>query len=198
VSTPTPPDAENPFVTRRVRPGAIPYFFPPHVDAAALVDQWRAAGRRGAIVGPHGSGKSTLLAALRGALAQSGHTTHLVELHDDQHRLPREPLATAAAGDVLLIDGFEQLGLLSRWRLGLLCRRRRLGLLITAHRETGIPTLLRTSIDASLARRVVDHLLGPEPERITDSDLAQSLRRHRGDLREVLFEMYDLYESRKP
>lgn len=194
---PPPRDAENPFVTRRVRPGVIPYFFPPQVDASAVVEQWRAAGCRGAIVGAHGSGKSTLLAALRETLARKGHTVHLIELHDGQRRLPKAPLAAAAAGDAVFVDGYEQLGLLSRWRLSCLCRRRRLGLLLTSHRRTRLPTLYRTSIDPPLARRVVDHLLGADRALITDADLAESLRRHGDDLREVLFEMYDRYEARR-
>lgn len=186
----------NPFVTRRVRPGAIPFFFPPPLDAAALLDRWQAAGRRGAIVGPHGSGKSTLLAALRAELTHRGCRTFVLELHDGQRRLPIAQLAAVAPGDVVLVDGYEQLGLLGRWRLARLCRQRKLGLLTTTHRPTRLPTLYCTSIDLPTARRVVDHLLGSHRELISDADLRRSLERQRGDLREVLFELYDLYAAR--
>ena len=54
----------NPFATRHVRPGAIPFHFPAETSAAQLVARLRELNWRGAIVGPHGSGKSTLLVAL--------------------------------------------------------------------------------------------------------------------------------------
>jgi len=193
VNTEPSAEASNPFVTRRVRPGAIPFFFPPQFDAAVLLDRWQAAGRRGALVGPHGSGKSTLLAALRAELTRRGQTTVLVELHDGQRRLPREQLAAVATDNVVLVDGYEQLGLLGRWHLARLCRRHNLGLLITTHRPTGLPTLYRTAVELPTARRVVDHLLGDQHAMVTDAQLRAALARHRDDLREVLFELYDHY-----
>jgi hypothetical protein len=193
VNAELPAETENPFVTRRVRPGAFPFFFPPQLDAAALLARWQAAGRRGALVGPHGSGKSTLLATLRAELTRRGQTTVLVELHDGQRRLPVEQLAAVAPGDVVLLDGYEQLGLLGRWRLTRLCRRHKLGLLITMHRPARLPTLYHTAIDLLTARRVVDHLLGDQHTLVTDAQLRAALARHHDDLREVLFELYDLY-----
>ena len=65
---PALPTSDNPFSTRRISPGAIPYVLPPGENAYALVDRLRQAGWWGEIVGPHGSGKSTLLATLADAL----------------------------------------------------------------------------------------------------------------------------------
>ena len=78
----------NPFATRHVRPGAIPYCFPAGVDARQLVERLAAAGWRGQIVGPHGSGKSTLLATLLRTIEQGGRRPLLIALHDGQRRLP--------------------------------------------------------------------------------------------------------------
>ncbi len=69
VNTISPLDAsDNPFCTRWVRPGAIPFLFPPGENAEELADRLRQAGWWGEITGPHGSGKSALLAALTAAI----------------------------------------------------------------------------------------------------------------------------------
>jgi energy-coupling factor transporter ATP-binding protein EcfA2 len=186
----------NPFSSRCVRPGAIPFLFPDGLDAESLVRRLQAAGDRGAIVGPHGSGKSTLLVALRETLRQSGRNALLIELHDGQRGLPAEALHSAGPGDILLVDGYEQLSHWNRWRLGRACRRQNLGLLVTSHQTTGLPTLFETSVDQALACRVVAHLQAAAGQVINDVEVAQSLARHHNDLRETLFDLYDLYESR--
>lgn len=191
-------DSSNPFSTRHVRPGAIPFFFPPGESPERLLARLAALGGRAQIVGPHGSGKSTLLAALAEGLRRCGRRALLIELHDGQRRLPPAALGAAEPGDLVMVDGYEQLSLWSRWRLRRHSRRRALELLVTAHRPIGLPTLWETSVDAPRARRVVDHLLGPGRSPITDQDLAAALARHPGDLREVLFDLYDLLEAREP
>jgi hypothetical protein len=79
---------ENPFCTRRIRPGALPFLFSPGIDLETLLVRLQTNGNRGEIVGPHGSGKSTLLAAMIPALQAAGWQTQLIELHDGQRRLP--------------------------------------------------------------------------------------------------------------
>lgn len=193
-----PLDAGNPFSSRCVRPGAIPFLFPDALDAEILLGRFHAAAQRGEIVGPHGSGKSTLLATLAHALRQAGRNAVLVELHDGQRRLPADLPSAVARDGVVLVDGYEQLGLWSRWRLKRICRWRGLGLIVTSHRPTGLPSLYRTSVNGALACRVVNHLLDQNHPAIAQADVIRSLERNRGDLREVLFDLYDLYESRNP
>ena len=72
----------NPFSTRFVRPGAVPYLFAPGQSADGLVRRLAGFGWRGQIIGPHGSGKSTLLAALAEPLARAGRRSWTVCLHD--------------------------------------------------------------------------------------------------------------------
>lgn len=56
---------DNPFSSRYIRPGAIPYYPCDGRTPAALADQFlQQASPMAAIVGPHGSGKSTLLHAM--------------------------------------------------------------------------------------------------------------------------------------
>jgi len=195
---PRPEGEANPFATRRVRPGALPYLFPAGEGVAGVVQRLRANGWWGQVVGPHGSGKSTLLAALLAELCRAGRVPLLAALHDGQRRLP--PGAGAALGAlrpgaaIAVIDGYEQLSRWSRFWLKHACRRRGCGLLVTAHRPAGLPELLRTGVTPETAWRVVDHLLPGPKGSITAAGVAARLVDRAGNLREVLFELYDLYE----
>ncbi|HVW38283.1 MAG TPA: hypothetical protein VHB99_13300 [Pirellulales bacterium] len=188
----------NPFSTRFVRPGALPYFFRNGECADQLAAKFAAQGWRGQIIGPHGSGKSTLLAALAPAIDRSGRKTIHFALHDGERRLPigKEQSRMLSAGDVLVIDGFEQLSAWNRWQIRRLCRRRGCGLLVTAHADAGLPDLFRTETDRALARRLVERL-APGDESIAAGDIDRAFSARGGDLRETLFELYDLYEQRR-
>ena len=95
-----------------------------------------------------------------------------------------------------MIDGYEQLGWWSRWRLRRWCRRRGLGLLVTAHQDMGLPDLHRTTVTADLAAAVVAGLLRDEQRRrLGEVDLGAELQRQAGNLREVLRALYDRYEA---
>lgn len=190
---------ENPFSTRHTRPGAIPFFFPPGQSAGQLVESLRSNQWRGEIVGPHGSGKSTLLCALIPDLRNAGRNTLLIELHDGQRRLPVDLRRTDGLTEntVVIVDGYEQLSLWSRVRLKRFCRRRGLGLVVTSHKSAGMPLLFHTAPRVTLAEDVVRFLLRGQPGLVDSGDLAQRFDRHRGDLRELLFELYDLFEQRR-
>ncbi len=190
---------ENPFSTRHTRPGAIPFFFSPGQNAEQLVELLRSEDWRGEIVGPHGSGKSSLLCALLPALQNAGRSTLLIELHDGQRRLPVDlrRVDGMTENTVVIVDGYEQLSFWSRLQLKGFCRRRRLGLVVTSHRPAGLPLLLRTSASLTLAEEIVQFLLRGQQRLVDASDLAQRFDRHRGDLRELLFDLYDLYEQQR-
>jgi hypothetical protein len=190
---------ENPFCTRRVRPGAIPFLFPPDRDAETLVRRLQENGWWGEIVGGHGTGKSALLATLIPAIERTGRQAVLVELHDGQRRLPldfrrdirlRPPL-------VLTVDGYEQLSRWSRFMLKRHCRRRGWGLLVTAHASVALPGLYRATATPDLAERIVARLIDGRSPPITGQEVKECFARHNGNLREVLFDLYDLYEKRR-
>ncbi len=107
-------------------------------------------------------------------------------------RLPgfsREPLRIRG---LLVIDGFEQLGFLTRLRL----KRRGGGLLVSSHRSVGLPTLFRTDVTAGSATAVIARLVPPGGEWVLDGyDLSPRLAALRGSLRAVLFELYDRWEA---
>jgi hypothetical protein len=197
---PGPESAANPFSTRCVRPGAVDYRFPAGHGADQLLARLEQNGWQGQIVGPHGSGKSALVATLREALEKRGRAALLVELHDAQRRLPlsRRRLRELAAGTVVIVDGYEQLGWWSRSGLRRFCRRKGLGLVVTSHRSVAFPDLFRTTTSLSLAREIVDQLAGQDPSPFTGAELEERFLQHGGNLREVLFDLYDLYERRRP
>lgn len=189
----------NPFATRFTRPGQMPFFFPPEQDGSALVERLRGQGWWGQIVGPHGSGKSTLLATLVPLLQAAGRNVLRVELHDGQRRLPAEILRRSrfTCDTQLLIDGYEQL---SRWQRLSVQRRCRLagcGLLVTSHVSVGLAKLFCTRSDLATARELVSFLLSRQPALISPADIERSFHAHRGNLREMLFDLYDLFERRR-
>jgi energy-coupling factor transporter ATP-binding protein EcfA2 len=194
---------DNPFITQRTRPGALEFLFlSDQTDVASLdelVTRWHAQQRRGAIVGPHGSGKSTLLASLLKHLSQTGTQILHVELHDGQRHLPqaaREQLRHADRDLLLAIDGYEQLSLWQRLRWGLWALRTGVGLIVTSHRGTWLPTLCRVRPALATAQAVVAALQTDRTPAITSQDVAEVFTQQRGDLRETLFALYDLYETR--
>ena len=98
---------------------------------------------------------------------------------------------------MLIIDGYEQLSHWQRFRVRRFCRRRGLGLLVTAHTAVGLPELWQTASDLELARQIVEQLQREYPSRVTSEDVAERFARREGDMREMLFDLYDLYEQRR-
>jgi hypothetical protein len=191
--------ATNPFSTCRVRPGAIPFFFQPGDSAARLIDRLAANGWWGEIVGPHGSGKSTLLATLIGELERAGRRTIVHQLHDRKRRLPLGWQATLrpASTAVLVIDGFEKFGHWRRSWIKWCCRQAGSGLVVTTHKTVGLPNLFQTCVTRELARRVVEHLLNGKPHLVLAEEADARLGSFQFDLREVLFDLFDLHERRQ-
>ncbi len=197
-----PPPIVNPFSTRFVRPGALEFLFPGESNAATLLDRLQNRGWRGAVVGPHGSGKSTLLATLRPLLVSAGRELVEIAMHDRERRLP-EPFRDChgwSSSTLVVVDGYEQLSSLSRWRLSQGVRRRRCGLLVTSHRPTPLPELFRTGDDRNASGhtmlKIVDRLQTTGPNLITVADVRTAVAANGDNLREGLFHLYDAFELR--
>lgn len=190
---------ENPFDARYVRPGAIRFLWPTGQSPETLLARLEQNGWQGQIVGPHGSGKSALVAWLIEEIQRAGRRAVLVELHDGQRHLPvsLRGIGGSCAGAVLIVDGYEQLSCWSRFLLRRHCRRRKLGLVVTAHASAGFPDLLRTAAGLDLAVRVVRELLGDRSLGVTDDEIGRLFERRQGNLRELLFDLYDLYERQR-
>jgi hypothetical protein len=185
---------DNPFDASRLRPGAIPFRFRAGESVERLVERFRSLASPAEIIGSHGSGKSSLVATLSAALRRHGDAVLLIELHDGQRSLPRGwHRQVTAKPNVVIVDGYEQLSRIGRLGLAWRCRQRRWGLIVTAHRSVGFPCLYRTEVTAEHARDVIEQF-GGEP-RLSARELADLLKRHGNNLREVLFELYDRYEA---
>jgi len=197
---PEPVARSNPFSTRFIRPGALDYLFSVKDSANDRVESLvaRLGGNqwRGQIIGPHGSGKSTLLAALEPALGDAGCVCWTARLQDGEHAMPAGWTRAVAASlaNQVVVDGFEQLNAWNRWRVRLCCRRRGWGLLVTAHRDVGLPKLLETASDLETAQAIVEQLLAAETTTIAPEVVAEHYRAAGNNIRETLFRLYDVWE----
>lgn len=162
-----------------------------------LLERLAALEWRAAIVGPHGHGKTTLLEDLKAHLEARGFRVRSVLLHIGDRRLGRERkerlFRDLGPRDILCVDGAEQLGrwswLALRWR-----SRAAGGLLITSHRPGLLPTLLDCETTPELLEGIVRDLLGDDPGPRPDAETL--LARHGGNVREALWELYDLWGRR--
>jgi hypothetical protein len=166
--------------------------------AASLLPRLEALRYRAAIVGPHGSGKTTLLEDLEGVLARFGFRITHVRLGTDDPRLPREwrkwrsPARRLDARDIVCLDGAEQLRAIAwlrfRWRA-----RRAGGLIVTTHRHGRLATLIECTTSVGLLHRIIERLA---PGGLVNAPPAAELfARHRGNLRDALRELYDIYAA---
>ncbi len=212
------------------------FIFRPGETCETLWARFQKAGRRGQIVGPHGTGKSTLVLEFTRFLAEQGIATHVFRWRPGSQGelMAAWRQGSIRPGEIVAIDGYDQLPLSDRlvWRFRLACRR--VGLLATTHREAALPVLYRTEVDLWTARWVLRQILtaasaeagvggagslpspavanltgvraGSEPAAATpsegenapscsDDELSRLLDRHGGNLREVLFELYDRYQD---
>lgn len=204
----------NPFSSHRVCPGALAHVAsgevpggPPPLDELARA--WFAAGRRGLLLGPHGTGKSTVLhhlgAWLRAEHRGGGPCGREVRLC----RMPGPAdwwwCARHGHRAVLLWDSAENCPVPRAATTRLVLAITRAGCVATAHRPMwGWPALLRTQVQPAVGHALVCRLLhgaAPLPDGSpypvpTPGGVAQMLERAGGNMREVLFALYDDYEAR--
>lgn len=96
--------------------------------------------------------------------------------------------------DLLILDGFEQLGRFHQRRVIFETQVRQMGLLVTSHSEVGLPTLIHTRLDAAKASRIVDLLLKQNENEfdISRARLVELCAAYDGNMREVLMNLYDI------
>lgn len=181
---------DNPFASERVT--ALSFVCSGETGHDALWEQLEALGWRGAIVGPCGTGKTTLLEGTQRTLAARGFEAKLWRLDRQERRLSRDFWECSfGSNDALLVDGVEQLAAWEWLRL----RRHARGagaFVVTSHRANSLPVWLRTTTSPTLLQQLVRDL----GERLSD-DAAHALwRRHNGNLRLALWQLYDEYTQR--
>lgn len=153
---------------------------------------------RAAIVGPEGAGKTTLLEDLELHLEAKGFEVVTLQLTREQptfapdviHGLRQQLIPR----HIILFDGAEQLSRWSWWRFKSVAQRAG-GIIITSHRHGLLPTLMECRTDAALLASIISELLGEPAERHQAS--ADGLfRKHHGNLRDALRELYDDWAER--
>lgn len=193
---------ENPFGTRYTRPGALPFLVGRDgapVDAAELARQV-IGRRRSAIVGPHGTGKSTLVAHMRPHLEQGDPSRcRSTTLRSGQR--PTELwsiLSSVPSSGMMIVDGYEQLGVAERLRLILIAQCRRIRLLVTAHHAPRLfDVITRTGTSRQTARRLTIALLDEFPAhrecmlRAFDEQWDQAA----GNIRQLWATLYEQFEN---
>ena len=197
----------NPFASRFIRPGAIPFFDSDDFTFDGVVEALRDNGGWGQIVGPHGCGKSTLLQHLTERFETDGTTVLSFAFREsNKPNGPARSLKTKLAliekepGGVnniqVTLDGFEQLNWWHRLRMIRICSKAGVPLLVTTHRPLNrLPIIASIELTAAIAERVTRHLFD-DAGFIEKLDFGSLLNRHNGNMREILFDLYDRYQQR--
>jgi hypothetical protein len=139
------------------------------------------------------------LESLRPALFAAGKEVQVISLCDRQRRLPADLFLAknSASNLVLIVDGYEQLSLLERWRLARICRRKGCSLLVTAHSPTRYPTLIHTTPNLAIIEQLAANLCSEVSTSVTPKDVAASHAIHGSNVREIFFDLYDRHERRR-
>ena len=185
---------DNPFATCWTRPTAMRWHPLAGVGVAQVAERLKRSGR-GQIVGPHGAGKSTLLEALARYLCEQGEKVVRWTLHDAQTAGDRCPRLTP--GDVLFVDGYEQLGLCARCGLRLRCTLRQTRLVVTTHEKAFLPVLAELSPALEDVMNLFDKLTAERPTGVTKAEAAVSYHRHHGNVRDIWFDLYDQHHRKQ-
>lgn len=185
----------NPFRAANLWPGVIPYLFYDTTTIAELVERFDSLGKYAEIVGAHGTGKSTLVQMLCNAWTARGINVVNCSLRNKQRQLALKPSQWQQSNCILVIDGAEQLRMPTRWLWRARCKRHNCGLLLTTHKSLGAPELWKTTSQPALIAEIVETLLGQENSNLKfdNSELTNILARNQGNVRETLFELFDVW-----
>ncbi|MFV2073398.1 MAG: hypothetical protein ACC742_12200 [Thermoanaerobaculales bacterium] len=181
--------ADNPFASHHIDALSFRPVERTMDDLAARLD---ALGGRADIIGPKGSGKTTLLEEL--ALRLDGEVI-LVRLSGDCRNpwaVTRNQLPDSLGSrHTVLVDAAGQLG--RAGRLMLARRARSAGRLVTTrHRQGRSPVLIECRTSPRLLADLVREL-APDHANGLDPVLEALFRRHDGNLRLCLRELYDVF-----
>jgi len=162
-------------------------FRPQAATWPAILHRLESLRYRAAVVGPHGSGKTTFMEELAARLLQTGRQPCLLRINEDNRRYT---LPDVTPRTIILFDGADHLPWL-QWRKLKSRTQNAAGLIITSHRHDMLPTLLETTTTPDLLRDLVSELSSDvSPDLIDDL-----FNRHRGNLRDALFNLYDRFAS---
>ena len=181
----------NPFATDRVL--QIRYM-PQTCTWDELLARLESMRCRAAIVGADGTGKTTLIEDIARRLTEQGLSCRSIFVTMD---IPApsgqiKEILDGEAFNVLLIDGADHLKRFVWHRIKRKINRRNMGLVITSHRPHMLPTLIECSTTPKLLKEIVAEL---SPHTANAEPIENLYRRHRGNIRNALRELYDITTS---
>ena len=185
----------NPFASRCME--SIPYQFT-DISLHTVMEQLASQNFRGSITGPKGSGKTTLLETIGRQLGQTGFSCDYLYFKKDSKLRCRQQLKPVTGEDIsktaYLIDGTEQL---SRFEWSRLYSKIKLSgaVVLTAHVKSPLPPLIHTQTSPSLLYDLVLKLNG-KTDMISEQAVFDLYHRHKGDIRQALRELYDVWAER--
>lgn len=188
---------DNPFSTHRVERILS---FDPQLSRTSWVEigrRWMALYSRASLVAPHGAGKSTFMDAFQTRLETSGHSVLRLFLNQESNKLDniQWQMLEHSQQQVVMLDGEEQLGYLSRRRFYQLTQNCS-GLLISRHKPAKLPQLFSLEPDIQLLTTSIDRL-APEHLSQLRPMLSEWWREHDGNIREILLRCYDSVQNLK-
>lgn len=180
---------ENPFRMERLH--HLPFLFSVG-DLPSLRQRAEQLAYRCAIVGGHGSGKTTLLEELMQEFTRLQIPYAHLRLRDDGRKANAERLAAwfkeSPQDSILLLDSAGLLGWWN-WREVSRLSRANAGLIITTHRPGRLPTLIHCHTDTRLLQSILKEL--GVNQQFSEAAVTHLFRRHRGNIRDCLRELYD-------
>lgn len=189
--------ADNPFETQRIN---RVHYRPQGWTWDELRERLRGLHYRAAIVGAYGSGKTRLLEELGMKLEEQGFPVALFRVSHDSSSCPkglfRQLLFAHGAGHVILLDEADRLSTLSWLGLRILALRAR-GLIVTSHTYGMLPLLVECRPTVQLLDDILVELVGQERAEIRDAG-RYLFHECRGNIREVLRALYNVYAEKEP
>ncbi len=192
---------QNPFSTRFVQPGAMPWLAT-DISLRDVLFRLYDVDNRAIICGPHGSGKSTILSHLASVAQREGLKVHCLRIRSwiDAICVMRVFATINPKQSLVSVDSWELLGFLG-WFLCQFADFRGLCVVVTVHERpwwNNWPVLLHTKADDKTFRLLVHELMtkyaGSKTIEFSGAMLRDVFQRHSGNLREGFFELYDHYE----
>ncbi len=190
----------NPFATRYVSSARlVPRDSRGRVlDLPALVERLGAIGGSGAIEGPHGTGKSTLLFHLSEVVAAESRPVVRIRMRSRGDVLGvLRSMRQTPRGGLACIDSWELLGTAGRSMVRCMARGLGIGLMVTSHGPTDLPTLVSCRGSRALLESLVGQLPGHGEwfgTTILPGDLDAAIVEAGEDLRKAFDLLYDRFE----
>ncbi|MDR2345019.1 MAG: hypothetical protein LBE18_03045 [Planctomycetaceae bacterium] len=189
----------NPFSTCNWQAGTIEYIFDTGVDIKKIYEKLLKSGGIGQIIGQHGTGKSALLESLKNFLIKNGLNVNKNVLNSSQKKLSHDFVLSLRKRDTntfYILDGYEQLTLLSKLKLRFVRYKNTAGFIFTSHRPAPfIPVIYRTIAKPEVFQNLVRNMIKNTNFYITDKKINQIFQETEGNFRNGFFKLYDLFEE---